>query len=316
MPHHTKLFAGRYRVCGLLGQGGMGIVLDAVDVARDRRVAIKVLRDSLADQDVIRERFAREARVLRRLEGRQIVRLIDEGCTDGLPFLVLERLDGIDLCDLLDEEGRLSVGEAIAVVRQICSALADVHDAGIVHRDVKPENLFLAEDPMVASGMPTVKLLDFGIAKVEDESDASEPEVASMGTTAYMAPEQFEQPESVDRRADLWAIGVVLYELLTGRLPFDGATRTRIMMQVLTAEPPPPSRYDRRIPPELDRVILRCLAREREDRFADVDELDAALAPLTLAPRSPSAAERPRRTSLVRLAATGSGAANVAVSAA
>ncbi len=310
MPHHHRqLFAGRYRVSGLLGQGGMGIVLDAEDLATGREVAIKVLRDSLADHQIVRARFAREARVLTELTSAHVVRGIETGEVDGLPFVAMERLDGVDLADVLGIERRLPVGAAVALARQICAALADVHALGVVHRDVKPENLFLLRGDDGRLGQQ-LKLLDFGIAKVAGtpRADAPEEQVlatdqASMGTTAYMAPEQFRTPADVDGRADIWAVGIILYELLTGRLPFDGSTRGQTMMRVLGDDAPPPSTYDAAIPAELDRIVMRCLRREPAERFQSADELDAALAPLTLVGSTWSPKERTPRASLVRLAA-------------
>lgn len=312
MPHHHhRLFAGRYRVSGLLGQGGMGIVLDAEDVVTGREVAIKVLRDSLADQPVVRARFAREARVLTQLTSGHVVSGIDHGDVDGLPYVAMERLDGVDLADVLSIERRLPASAAVALARQICAALVDVHALGVVHRDIKPENLFLLRGPDGRLGQQ-LKLLDFGIAKLAQPSGVDTPEEqvlasdeASMGTTAYMAPEQFRTPPEVDERADIWAVGIILYELLTGRLPFEGSTRGQTMMRVLGDDAPPPSAFDATIPAELDRIVMRCLRRDPAERFQSADELDAALAPLTLVGSTWSPKERTPRASLVRVAAVG-----------
>lgn len=309
MPHQNQLFAGRYRVSGLLGQGGMGIVLDAEDMATGREVAIKVLRDSLADHQVVRARFAREARVLTELTSAHVVRGIERGDVDGLPYVAMERLDGVDLADVLSIERRLPVGAAVALARQICAALADVHALGVVHRDIKPENLFLLRDDDGRLGQ-RLKLLDFGIAKIAGapRTDTPEEQVladdqASMGTTVYMAPEQFRTPPEVGERADLWAVGIILYELLTGRLPFEGSTRGQTMMRVLGDDAPPPSAYDAAIPAELDRIVMRCLRRDPADRFRSAEDLDTSLAPLTLVGSTWSPKERTPRASLVRVAA-------------
>jgi len=314
MPQHRlSIFAGRYRVLGLLGRGGMGIVLDAEDVETGREVAIKVLRDSLADHAIVRARFAREARVLTELSSRHVVRGLAQGDVDGLPYVAMERLDGVDLADVLAVERRLPVDAAIALARQICAALADVHALGVVHRDLKPENLFLlrGQDGRLSQNL---RLLDFGIAKRQGPPHPEAPEdrvlaadEALMGTAAYMAPEQFRAPPEVDTRADLWALGIIVYELLTGRIPFEGETHARTMMQVLTEDAPRPSIFNRDVPPELDRIVMRCLRRDPAERWVCADDLDAALAPLTLVASTWVPKERTPRTSLVRMAAARQG---------
>jgi eukaryotic-like serine/threonine-protein kinase len=279
MPHTLHHFARRYRVEGVLGRGGMGVVLHARDDYDGREVAIKVLKPSLAEHPIVWARFAREAEILARLRSDHVVRSYGEGVSDGLPYLVMERLHGADLADLISERGALPMHAAVGLARQLCAALRDVHEAGIVHRDLKPENVFIARE----GNCSTVKLIDFGIAKADDDEPMLSEDDAAMGTTGYMAPEQFDAPHSVDGRADIWALGVILYELLTGRRPFEGNTRSQIIAQVLCEQPVPPSAWAPHLPPAIDALVMGCLQRDRDDRHASVDELDAALAPLTLA---------------------------------
>lgn len=274
------LVAGKYRIEALLGQGGMGIVLRAHHETLDRTVAIKVLLAELAGDTSVVARFLREARALAKLESEHIVRVIDFGTLDdGSPFMVMEHLEGIDLGDLLARDGALPVQTAVAYVVQVLGALAEAHAIGIVHRDLKPANLFVTTK---ASGRSVVKLLDFGISKgsggVADANLTSTK--AMMGSPFYMSPEQIRATRDVDARSDVWSMGVVLYELVTGAKPFPGDTVGEVLSNVVEASPPTPRTVRPDLPLVLEAAILRCLRRNPDERFQSVSALAEGLAPL------------------------------------
>lgn len=274
------LVAGKYRIEALLGQGGMGIVLRAHHETLDRTVAIKVLLAELAGDASVVARFLREARALAKLENEHIVRVIDFGTLDdGSPFMVMEHLEGIDLSDLLARDGPLPVQTGVAYVLQVLGALADAHAIGIVHRDLKPANLFVTSK---ASGRSVVKLLDFGISKASGAvADANLTSTkAMMGSPFYMSPEQIRATRDVDARSDVWSMGVVLYELVTGAKPFPGDTVGEVLSNVVEANPAMPHTLRPDLPLALEDAILRCLRRNPDERFQSVSALAEALAPL------------------------------------
>jgi len=275
------LVGGRYSIEGTLGMGGIGCVYLARDLFGGDEVALKVLRGDVGNDAIVRRRFLREARLLQRLRSDHVVELRDFGFHRGRPFLVMDLLDGVDLGDLLDVEGTLPASEAIAVARQLCAALAVVHEAATVHRDLKPENVVVVHE---RDGRPALKLIDFGVARDGyDEVQTITNAESMVGTAVYMAPEQIRNPHTVDGRADIWAVGVMLYEMVTGEQPFTvRCSLAQLVRDVLTGEPIPPSALEPDLSPALEAIILTCLAKNPDDRFADVDELDAALAPLTL----------------------------------
>jgi serine/threonine-protein kinase len=227
-------------------------------------------------------RFLREARAATQLRGSHVVRVFDVGTTaDGAPYMVMELLAGCDLGELVAGHGPLAPGEAVEFVLQACEALAEVHGSNIVHRDLKPANLFLTTAP---DGRPCVKLIDFGVSRVEEP--LTETELASithpeaiMGSPRYMAPEQMEAASKADARSDIWGIGAVLYELLAGDAPYDAPTYWEIYARAKKSPPPPPSAKSPLITPALDAVVLRCLRADPDERYVDVAELAAALAP-------------------------------------
>jgi serine/threonine-protein kinase len=261
-----------------------------------QRVAVKLLRsEARLGADVV-ERFAREARAASRLRGEHVVRILDVDDSDaGEPFLVMEYLEGTDLhARLSAADAGAAIEDAVGWVIQACEGMAEAHALGIVHRDLKPANLFLTRRP---DGSEVVKILDFGISKIVEAETKSElaitrPQVA-IGSPSYMSPEQLKNAASVDARADIWALGVVLYELLTNRLPFE-ATSTAALAACIASEPPRPLCDARpEVPEELERVVARCLEKDPAKRFADVAELAHALAPF--APGAQSAALRAAR---------------------
>ena len=285
------LVAGRYRIDECIAWGGMGVVYACEHVELGRRLALKFLRPDLASDGEAATRFLDEARMAANLKSEHVVHVVDFGHHDGLPYMVLEYLEGVDLWAVVDERGVLPVREAVDYLVQACAGLAEVHAAGIVHRDLKPENLFIARCP---DGKPCIKILDFGISKrVSDGRRLTQPK-KGVGSPLYMSPEQM-RAQDVDARADVWALGNVLYEVLTGELPFDAESVAEICSRVLRAPPVPPSVLRSDIPVELERVILGCLDKDRNRRIADVAELACALAPFG----SPAAREVAREAARI-----------------
>ncbi|MEZ4406125.1 MAG: serine/threonine-protein kinase [Polyangiales bacterium] len=271
----------RYRVVRRLGEGGMGVVYEAEHQILRRRVAIKLLHPRYASIPEAVRRFVREARAAAAVGHPAIVDVLDFGSYKGNAYLVMELLKGETLADRLDRDRSLSVEEACHVTAQVLSAISAAHAAGIVHRDLKPENVFLLRPE---SGRPRVKVLDFGISKVQAlEGDDCRTTGAGnpLGTPGYMAPEQWMCEPDVDHRADLYALGVMLYEMLTSELPFDAEIRGEQFIKVVVShEPPRPlSAYLSDAPEELDAVILRALERKRGQRYQRAGEFYAALGP-------------------------------------
>jgi eukaryotic-like serine/threonine-protein kinase len=280
--HAGDLIAGKYRVEGVIGVGGMGIVVAARHEQLDQRVAIKFVRNpSLGNNEGV-ERFLREARAAVRLKSEHAARVLDVGALDsGVPFMVMELLEGNDLAQVLEERGPVSVAVAADWIVQACEALAEAHAAGIVHRDLKPQNLFLAR---TVGGATKIKVLDFGVAK-SVESMASGPGAltqtrAMLGSPIYMAPEQMRSSRDVDARADVWALGVVLFELLTRRCPYEADTLPELCLKVVTDPPMSIRKLLPEAPATIVEVIDRCLERDVSKRFANAAELASALEPV------------------------------------
>jgi serine/threonine protein kinase len=275
------VLAGKYRIERVLGVGGMGIVVAATHVQLDQRVALKfLLPDALATPDLV-ARFAREARAAARIESEHVARVIDVGTLEsGSPYMVMEYLEGKDLSWVIHERGALPVEEAASYVLQTCEALASAHAAGIVHRDLKPANLFLAERP---DREAVIKVLDFGISKVGKgaggSDDLSLTKTSSLvGSPLYMSPEQMATPKDVDVRCDIWALGVIFYELLSGETPFTSDSVTGIVAAILQSHPRLLSDLRPEIPAEVSAIIMRCLEKDPARRFQSVSQLARALA--------------------------------------
>lgn len=276
-PAEGEVLADKYRVDRVLGQGGMGLVVAATHVHLDQRVAIKFLLPEATAHPEIVERFAREARAAARMQGKNVVRVLDVGTLpDNRTFMVMEYLEGFDLEKILETHGALPVTEAVGYVLEALEALAEAHAKGIVHRDLKPGNLFLSNQP---DGSVVVKVLDFGISKLKDDRVALTKTSAAMGTAFYMSPEQLTNAKDVDERADVWSMGIILYELVSNLRPFDGESMPEIIAKILRNKRAPLVELGRGIPAEFDEIISRCLASDREGRYADVAELAEALLP-------------------------------------
>ena len=276
MVEPGEILAGKYRIERVLGAGGMGVVVAAHHIELDERVAIKFLLPQAVKSPEAVARFTREARAAIKIKSHHVARITDVGTLEsGAPYMVMEYLEGQDLSAMVRERGALPVAEAVELVIQACDAIAEAHALGIVHRDLKPANLFCVQG---ADGLPAVKVLDFGISKVTtlDGLDMTRT-TAVMGSPFYMSPEQMTSAKSVDARADIWALGVVLYELLAGRPPFQGETLPELSVRIATETPPPLRNYRPDLPDGIEQVILRCLEKDREQRYANVAELVSAL---------------------------------------
>ena len=265
--------AGKYRVDRVIGRGGMGLVVGATHLQLRQQVALKFLLPELADNDELVERFVREARASAQLRGEHVCRVADVGTADnGAPYIVMELLAGQDLASLLQANGPLPVAQVADYMLQMCVGVAEAHALGIVHRDLKPGNLFLTRRP---DGAPLIKVLDFGIAKPQrDQTHDLTATSTVLGTPSYMSPEQLRSSRDVDARSDVWSIGVILYELVSGRRPFTGASFADLALRIAT-DPAPP--LGGRIPPGFEAIIRRCLAKDPAQRYRDVAELAQAL---------------------------------------
>lgn len=274
-PVVGSVLSETYEVLRCVGEGGMGRVYEAAHRRlRNKRFAIKVLHPELARQPEVVSRFQREAEAASVLSHPNVVEVFDVNCTpDGRPYIVAQLLEGEDLGRYLERIGRLEVVAAVRIVRQICDALSAAHARGIVHRDVKPENVFLTGQPQA----PRVKMLDFGISKLGDGKGTLTKTGVVMGTPAYMPPEQA-RGSHVDHRADIYAVGAILYRALTGEKPFDDGDPIATLAAVLGQEPRRPSSIERSIPPALELVIQKAMAKEPDERHPSLAALEGELA--------------------------------------
>jgi serine/threonine-protein kinase len=273
-----SVVAGRWRIVRELGAGANGAVFEATDDA-NVRVALKVLHPTLRMSEDVVERFAREARVLMRLTSPHVGKLVDVGnldaSQDALPYLALEYLEGTDLDRIIETKGRVPYREAFAWCADACEGVAEAHRLGIIHRDLKPSNVFLTSG---TGATPIVKVLDFGIAAWGLSSDAG-PKITSagsvVGSPAYMSPEQMVTPSDVDARSDVWSMGALLYELVTGQHPF-GGEGLQLFANVMTKAPTPVTQHVE-VPHAVAEIVMKCLARPREERFESMTTLATAL---------------------------------------
>ncbi|MBM4362537.1 MAG: serine/threonine protein kinase, partial [Deltaproteobacteria bacterium] len=276
------VLAEKYRVEKVLGVGGMGVVVAAHHVELDERVAIKfMLPEALANSEAV-ARFAREARAAVKIKSEHVARVSDVGkLGNGAPYMVMEYLEGSDLSQWVESRGALPMEQAVDFLLQACEAIAEAHALGIVHRDLKPANLFVARLP---GGVQSVKVLDFGISKLTglsgpgNQSSATKTS-ALMGSPLYMSPEQMQSSKDVDSRGDIWALGVILYELVTGKSPFIADTLPELILKIMSSAPPPLRDLRPDAPDGLEAVLLRCLEKDRGQRYQTVGELAVALLP-------------------------------------
>jgi eukaryotic-like serine/threonine-protein kinase len=277
-----QILGGKFEIVGLLGEGGTGTVYEAIRVAEKDSIALKVIHTHLLGDKQIRGRFTREANILRRLQGPHLLAVLDygeipdpRGSSAGFLYLALPKVDGPALDHLIATEGPLPIDRALDIILEVCAALNSAHSQGIIHRDLKPANVLL-------EGGKKVIVVDFGMAKIVTGGGTGTTALTAhnmvFGTPEYMAPEQARGDE-LDARCDIYATGVMLYELLTGSVPFTGATPLNVLTAHLTMPPPPPSSKDpnRRIPPALEAVVLHAIAKDPAARYATASELSAAI---------------------------------------
>lgn len=275
------LIDGKYRVERVLGRGGMGLVLAAIHLMLGQKVAIKLLLPEMLANRAIVARFEREARAAATLRSDHVARVVDVGWTATTgPYMVMEFLEGCDLEDAAVESGPFPPNVAVNHVLQACEAIAEAHGLGIIHRDLKPQNLFRTRR---LDGSPLIKVLDFGISKMA--TDPNEPSLTQtadvMGSPLYMSPEQLRGVRDVDTRTDLWALGAILYRLIAGRPPFDGANMAQLCTRVMMEDPPALHVIRPGVPEGLSQVVERCLRKDPAARFLHVAELARALDPFS-----------------------------------
>jgi serine/threonine-protein kinase len=281
-PHNREAelvgatLSGRYLVTRKVGQGGMGAVYEATHTLIGKRVAVKVLLEKYARREAIVQRLEQEARLASSCQNEHIIDITDFGTTDdGRTFVVMEFLEGESLSETLARETRLPEQRILAIVSQAASALVAAHAKGIVHRDIKPENLFLLR----RKDKDFVKVVDFGISKSLRASDEAEeaPRLTQtgmvLGTPLYMSPEQARGDDELDARVDIYALGVIMYEAATGRVPFSGTNYLSVISQVLNEQPVPPRTLRPELSEELEAIILRAMDKDRDERYASAREL-------------------------------------------
>jgi serine/threonine-protein kinase len=297
LPKPGEVLAGKYRIEKIIGKGGMGAVLSAHHELLGERIAIKFLLGEIAQNEEATRRFNNEAKNAFKIQSEHVCRVMDVGNEKGMPFMVMEFLNGEDLSQMLEKRGPMPVEEAVDYVLQALEAIAQAHSFGMVHRDLKPANLFLHRR---SDGSSIIKVLDFGIAKSNTFGDAGGQHnltstKSMLGSPLYMSPEQLRSAKNVDARADVWALGVILYELLTGTVPFNGETLGELFIAILEQPPPPVGHKRPDVPQILNDAIMRCLQRQIDHRFSNVAELAQALAPCAPA-RSFTSVERVTQT--------------------
>lgn len=291
LPKPGDLVGVRYRIESMLGQGGMGAVFAAVNQATGRAVAIKwMLPDAARSQESL-ARFLAEARATAKIEHPNVIQILDVGQDGACPFLVMERLRGQSLADRLEKQGRLSPAETVSVVLAACRGVAEAHNEGILHRDLKPDNIFLCEGKDGSPRPP--KVLDFGISKLYDEGGGQSLTRTgmAMGTPQYMSPEQLSALPDMDGRVDVYAMGVVLYECLTGRPPYTAEGLFELVQQIASGNPTPIRAVAPDVPPELEVIVMRAMASNRDYRWPSMRDLIAELERVT--PRLASGAPGP-----------------------
>jgi tRNA A-37 threonylcarbamoyl transferase component Bud32 len=277
LPVTGEVIGGKYALIRVIGEGGMGVVYEATHVKLRQRVALKLLLPDLLTRPDVLARFEREARAAISLSGAHVARVLDvDVLPDGLPYMVMEYLEGRDLAAELAERGALPVHEAVDWVLQACTAMVEAHGVGTVHRDLKPGNLFLT----VQGSGRVLKIIDFGISKIAEESSVSVTATFSaLGTAPYMSPEQVRSAKNADARSDIWSLGVILHELLAGRPPFAGENVPTVVAAIIADEPQPLRSIRPEVPAKIEQAVLKALRKDREHRFQDMAAFAAAIAP-------------------------------------
>jgi len=285
-----EVLLGKYRIERELGRGGMGYVVAARHLELDELVAVKLILSEFAENADVMRRFTREARAAAKIASEHVVRVTDVGrLPGGEPYMVMELLKGQDLQEVLDQRVTLATAEAVDYLAQVLEAVAEAHAVGIVHRDLKPANIFVTQR---RNGTPCLKVLDFGISKLTGAGASTASHVLEktqglLGSPLYMSPEQLLPGGEVDGRSDIWALGVIFFQLVTGQFPFTAESLPQLLMKVMNHPPVGLRELRPDLPPQLDAVIAKCLAKEPALRFASVTELARALTPFgTAAARS------------------------------
>lgn len=305
----TVLAAGtrvsHYKIISKIGAGGMGEVYLAEDTQLDRKVALKFLPPHLCQDEASRARFTREAKAAAKLDHPNIVQVFEVSEFQGRPFFAMAHIDGRSLRDVIRED-KLSINEAIELTKQICEGLHKAHNSGVVHRDIKPGNIIIDEDNKA-------RILDFGLATVAGENKLTKTG-STLGTVGYMSPEQT-QGQKVDQQSDIWSLGVILYEMISGRVPFEGEHSAAIAYSVVNETPHPLARYRAEVPDELQRIVNKCLAKCRDERYQSASDLIADLKALRRASTDtgPSAVQSLRKRSRLIAAVSVLGAAIIVV---
>jgi len=277
-----EVLAGKYEVIELIGVGAVGYVIAARRIDLGDKIAVKILRPELGACEQLVRRFVQEARTAVMIQSQHVVRIFDVGFLPQVgPFIAMEFLDGKDLGGVIAEKGAVPVALAAEYVLQACEALATAHACGVIHRDIKPENLFLTRS---LQGMDVIKVLDFGISKVLlpetiDRRVLYVTTMSSVGSPMYMSPEQVRASKDLDARCDIWGLGCVLYELLTGKPAFDALSLTELVSKILERDPAPVRSLRADVSPELEAIVFRCLHKYRDLRFANIAELATDLCP-------------------------------------
>jgi serine/threonine-protein kinase len=278
-----QVIGEKYQIIDRIGSGGMGQVYSALHLDLGERVALKFLRREALQYPELVQRFSTEARAAARIRSEHVARVFDVGqLPSGIPFIVMEFLEGRDLAEVLIQRGPLSIELAVDYLLQACEALASAHAKGIVHRDIKPENLFLSKS---SAGPGAIKVLDFGVSKLSLDGTGAAAKreyvrtTLPVGSPAYMSPEQIRECSDVDHRTDIWALGCALFELVTGKTPFDAPTLLQLGAAILEQEPTALGQALPAAPRELEAIVSRCLSKDPKLRYADVAELARALSP-------------------------------------
>jgi serine/threonine protein kinase len=273
----SRLVGDRYRLTGKIGEGGMGAVYKGFDQVIGRQVAVKILGEGTTKQEEVVARFQREAQVVGQLRHRNVVEVFDFGVENGIPFMVMELLEGKDLATLLDKRGAIPIERAVDIVLAVAAGLLAAHERGLVHRDIKPANIFLSRE----DGGEIPKILDFGIAKTSNSRLTQAGSV--FGTQHYISPEQARNSADVDARTDQYALGVILYQCLAGRPPHDGDNVYAVIKNIVEGRFSPPSAYRPDMPAGLEGIVMKAMATEPDGRFASLYEMGLALLPFASA---------------------------------